>query len=195
MVSLSRHRSATYADLEALPEDQKAELLDGELFLMTAPRARHIQITSVLGALLGSRFGLFDGPSDDGPGGWWILHEPEVHLVLDRQVVRPDLAGWRRERLPRLDADSHKLTLVPDWICEVVSPRTLTYDLLRKMPRYLAAGVRWAWIVDPEIKRVEVYRAVDGEPREWLDVVSFAGQAVAEIPPFDGASLDLGPCW
>lgn len=192
MVSLPRERNATYDDYLALPDEQKAELIDGVLYLMSGPKGRHIRVASVLGATLGFRFGLRDTASPDGPGGWWVLYEPEVHLRLDRRVVRPDLAGWRRERMAAPPTDSHKFMTVPDWVCEVLSPSTASKDTIVKMPRYLEAGVAWAWLIDPVAKRVDVFRAGEGE---WLEAGSFETDAVARIPPFDAVELDLGALW
>jgi len=195
MVSARRQSPATYADLEALPEDVKAELIDGVLYFMTGPKGRHIRFTSVVGGLLNVRFGLGPTSTTEGPGGWWILDEPEVHLALDRRVVRPDLAGWRRARMPEPPSDSHKFTLVPDWVCEVLSPSTASRDMLVKMPRYLEAGVAWLWIVEPTEGRIDVYRAGDGAPkeREWVEVAAFVGPGPHPIPPFDTIALDLTP--
>ncbi|MCC6621496.1 MAG: Uma2 family endonuclease [Deltaproteobacteria bacterium] len=195
MVSVLKRAPATYADLEALPEDQKAELIDGVLYLMTGPKGRHIRFATVLGALLCTRFGLSLTTTPEGPGGWWILFEPEVHLALDRRVVRPDLAGWRRERMPVPPSDSHKFTTVPDWVCEILSPSTASRDAFIKMPRYLEAGVQWAWIVDPVAGHISVLRAGDGAPREreWVEVGGFEGAGPHRIPPFDEVALDLAP--
>jgi len=193
MGSLRKPRASTYDDYLALPEEQKAELVDGEIYLMSpAPKGRHIRVTSLLGSMLGTRFGLRGEASSDGPGGWWILDEPEVHLRLDRRVVRPDMAGWRRERMPNPPSDSHKFTLVPDWICEVLSPSTLRWDMLVKMPRYLEHGVHWVWLIDPVERRIDVLEAVDGE---WVTNTSVEGSVRARLPPFDAAELDLEPVW
>ncbi|TNF35488.1 MAG: Uma2 family endonuclease [Deltaproteobacteria bacterium] len=192
MVSVPRPRTATYDDYLALPDDQRAELIDGVLYLMSGPKGRHVRAASNLGAQLGFRFGLSDGPSGDNPGGWWILSEPEVHLRLDRRVVRPDLAGWDRERMPAPPVDNHKFTVIPDWICEVLSPSTAGKDNIVKMPKYREAGVQWAWIVDPVAQRVDVFRAGDGE---WEEKGGFEGAIVARIPPFDAVEIDLGPLW
>ena len=180
----------TYADYLALPEGTKAELIDGELYMSPRPKGRHVRISSVLGTLLGTPFGLRTGESSYGPGGWWILDEPECHLPLDRRVLIPDLAGWRRERMPEPPDDSHKFLTVPDWICEVLSPSTQGHDMLRKMPIYLAAGVAWAWIVNPVDRRVDVYRAEGGE---WLDVIGVEGHGRVRLPPFDAIELDMEP--
>jgi Uma2 family endonuclease len=192
MASQPQPRTATYDDYLALPDDQKAELIDGTLYFMSGPKGRHVRVSSTLQIVLGAPFALSAGPSGERPGGWWILHEPEVHLALDRRVVRPDLAGWRRERMPSPPSDSHKFTLCPDWVCEVLSPSTTSYDTIVKMPRYLEAGVRWAWIVDPVAERVDVFQAGDGE---WLAAGSHEGGGVARLSPFEAVGLDLGPLW
>ncbi|MCB9730078.1 MAG: Uma2 family endonuclease [Deltaproteobacteria bacterium] len=188
MTSLPRPRTATYDDYLALPDDQKAELIDGTLYLMSGPKGRHIRVVSTLGGILSYRFGLREGPRGDDPGGWWILHEPELHLLLDTRVVRPDLAGWRRQRMPAPPGDSHKFTLIPDWVCEVLSPSTSSHDTIVKMPRYLEAGVKWAWIIDPVAERLDIFRAGDGE---WLEAGSHQGAGAARLEPFDAVELDL----
>lgn len=183
---------ATYDDYLALPDDQKAELIDGVIYFMSGPKGRHIRVASVLGGDLSVQFGRSEGPSDRGPGGWWIFDEPEVHLRLDRRVVRPDLAGWRRERMPEPPTDSHKFTTVPDWICEILSPSTARHDWARKLPLYFEAGVRWAWMIDPVARRIDAYQAGDGD---WQDVGTHEGGGEARLPPFEAVALDLEPCW
>ena len=192
MVAVRKPRDKTYEDYLAVPEGVKAELLDGELFMSPQPKGRHVRVTSILGVLLGGRYGLTDDAGHGGPGGWWILDEPECHLIPDRRVVIPDLAGWRRMRMPSPPADTHKFSLVPDWVCEVLSPSTAGYDTIIKMPRYLEAGVEWVWIVDPVGKRIDVYRS--GE-REWLEAGAFEGEGLARLAPFDEVEIDLGPVW
>ena len=190
MATARAARTKTYADYLALPEGTKAELIDGELYMSPQPKGRHVRVASLLGGHLAVRMGTHADPTSDGPGGWWILHEPECHLPLDRRVLIPDLAGWRRERMPEPPDDSHKFLTVPDWICEVQSPSTQGHDMLRKMPIYLAAGVAWAWIVNPVDRRVDVYRAEGGE---WLDVIGVEGHGRVRLPPFDAIELDMEP--
>lgn len=197
-------RDKTYEDYLAVPEGVRAELLDGELFMSPQPKGRHVLVNSVLAHVLGAKFGLSAGPGPGGPGGWWVLYEPECHLTVDRRVVIPDLAGWRRERMPSPPMDSHKFTVVPDWVCEVLSPSTAGYDTIIKMPKYLEAGVQWVWIVDPVGRRIDVYRAGDGE---WLEAGAYDGELVDEVvrenggsraarlAPFDEVELELGVLW
>lgn len=192
MVSAEKLRNKTYDDYLALPEGVKAELIDGELYMSPQPKGRHIRVASLLGAHLGVRFGSSTGETPDGPGGWWILDEPECHLLPDRRVVIPDLAGWRRERMPAPPRDNHKFTLVPDWVCEVLSPSTSSHDTIRKMPRYREAGVEWAWLIDPVARRVDVFRAGDGE---WVEAGFHEGGGRARLRPFEAIELDTWLWW
>ena len=119
------HHPATYEDLIAVPEHLVAEILDGELYTSPRPAPRHALAHSWLGALLMPPFGGGRG----GPGGWMILDEPDLHPGLD--VLVPDLAGWRRERMPRLPETAY-FPLAPDWLCEIVSPSTAAIDRTKK---------------------------------------------------------------
>ena len=110
-----KHR-ATYADLEALPSNMVGQLIEGILIATPRPSVGHATVTSNLGADLGAPFGRGRG----GPGGWWFLDEPEIHL--GRNVLVPDLAAWRRDRMPAMPAATTAfITLAPDWVCEVLS--------------------------------------------------------------------------
>jgi Uma2 family endonuclease len=192
MVSIRKLEPKTYDDYLALPEGVKAELIDGELFMSPQPKGRHVRAASFIGADLLVRFGRSRDETPDGPGGWWIFDEPECHLALDRQVVIPDVAGWRRERMPKPPDDTHKFTVVPDWVCEVISPSTQSRDFLVKMPRYREAGVQWLWLVYPAERRVDVFRN-DGD--EWAEATSSEGPARVKLPPFDAVELDTAPWW
>ncbi|AKT44053.1 Uma2 family endonuclease [Chondromyces crocatus] len=177
--------TATYADLEAVPSHLVAELIGGVLQTFPRPGPAHIRVASQLGRRL--------GPFDDepgGPGGWWILDEPELHLCAD--VLVPDLAGWRVERLPRLPEESF-FELPPDWVCEVLSSSTAAHDRLEKMPVYAAAGVAWAWLIDPIVSSLEVFRL---DPRgRWIVEQVFRGDASVRPVPFDALDLDLASLW
>src|SRR5687768_370509 len=127
-------RRATYEDLVQVPDHQVAEILDGELIVTPRPALRHAGASSMLGGHLVGPFQVGRG----GPGGWWILDEPELHLADD--IVVPDLAGWRHEHLPVVP-DAAYLTLAPDWVCEVISPATERMDRSRKMRIYAREGV------------------------------------------------------
>ena len=121
---------ATYEDLLDLPENLVSEIIHGQLITQPRPAPKHIVASSALGDEL---VGPFQKGRGDGPGGWWILDEPELHL--GPHILVPDLAGWRRERLPAMP-DTAFFTLPPDWVCEVLSPGTARIDRADKMPIY-----------------------------------------------------------
>ena len=176
---------ATYADVLAAPPNMVAEIVDGELNLSPRPAARHGLAASVLGEELGSPFRRGRG----GPGGWIFVDEPELHFAHD--VLVPDLAGWRRERMPLLP-DAPFFTVAPDWICEVLSPGSERFDRKRKMPLYSQMGVRHAWLVDPVERILEVYRLAEGN---WLLLATFADEDKVRAEPFDAIELELGFLW
>jgi Uma2 family endonuclease len=124
-----------------------------------------------------------------GPGGWWFLAEPELHLGPD--IFVPDLAGWRRERVPE-PPDVPWVTMAPDWVCEVLSPSTRLVDRARKMPLYHRAGVRHAWIIDPERYTLEVYRSEQGG---WVRSGFYEGGTVVRAEPFEAVPLELPLLW
>src|SRR3990172_867600 len=122
-------RRATYDDLMQVPDHLVAEIIDGELVTSPRPASPHAFASSCIGQDLGP---FSRRPGAPGvPGGWWILDEPELHFAED--VLVPDLAAWRHERMPRVPNTAF-FTLAPDWVCEVVSPRTGRLDRVRKMP-------------------------------------------------------------
>ncbi|MBX3273193.1 MAG: Uma2 family endonuclease [Sandaracinaceae bacterium] len=178
-------RRASYADVLAAPPNVVAELIGGQLYTQARPRLRHAKT----GSRLGGRLDGFDHDGRDGPGGWTILFEPELHLGGD--ILVPDLAGWRRETLPALP-DAAYLTVAPDWVAEVVSPSTESIDRAEKVPIYAREGVGWIWLLDPDPRTLEVFR-LDGESYRvhavWRD------DAVVRAPPFDAIELPLAPLW
>ncbi|HYO53274.1 Uma2 family endonuclease [Archangium sp.] len=179
-------RPATYEDIEALPPGWVGEIIDDELWAFPRPARWHTLVASVLGAKLGSTFGVGQG----GPGGWWILSEPELHF--GRQVVVPDLAGWRYERAPGLfERNDPFFDLAPDWVCEVLSPSTAALDRGRKLSLYHQEGVSHAWLVDPRAHTLEVYRR---GTRGWR-LARYGGEEVVRAEPFDAEPLDLGRLW
>jgi Uma2 family endonuclease len=182
----SAKKPPTYEDLVRLPDHVVGEILDGELFATPRPAARHAHTALRLSASLG-------GPFDEGrggPGGWIILFEPELHLHDD--VVVPDLAGWRRERLT-LVPDEPFLTTPPDWVCEILSPSTERTDRLHKLPVYGREGVPHAWLVNPSLRTLEVLRLEGGR---WV-VASTLGREDSSVPvePFDAIPLELARLW
>jgi len=176
---------ATYDDVLAAPSHMVAEIVDGELILSPRPASRHGAAASTLSEELGPPFKRGRG----GPGGWIIIYEPEIHLSSN--VLVPDLAGWRRERMPLLP-DAPFLTLAPDWICEVLSPGSARFDRKRKMPLYSQEGVRNAWLVDPVERTLEVYRLADAH---WSLLATFSDDERVRAEPFDAIELDLALLW
>ena len=176
---------ATYADIVALPENLVGEILGGVLHTHPRPAPRHARATSNLGVKVGSPFDMGEG----GPGGWWILDEPELHLGAD--VMVPDLAGWRRERLPRLP-EAAWFEQAPDWVCEVLSPATARTDRVLKLPRYATAGVAHCWLIDPDARTLEAY---ENESGRWLLLGAWGGDDAPRIPPFDAIALSLSSLW
>ncbi len=180
-------RQATYEDLLKVPDILIAEIIDGELITSPRPAFPHARAASVL------RGGLdpFDRRpgSPDGPGGWWILFEPELHLSAD--ILVPDLAGWRRERMPVLENVAYS-ELAPDWVCEVVSPTSGRLDRVRKMPVYAREGVGHIWLVDPLQRTLEVYRL---EGQRWMVVSTHGGEESIRAEPFAALELDMSRWW
>lgn len=182
-------RRPTYRDIEALPDHVVGEILAGELVVSPRPAPRHTQAASTLGGLLVVQYHLGIG----GPGGWWIEDEPELSLGVDPDYdpVIPDLAGWRFETMPELP-ETAQFEIVPDWVCEVVSPSSVRADRFLKLPFYARAGVGHAWLVDPAAELLEVYR-LDGPT--WRLASISAGATRVRAEPFDAVELDLGLLW
>jgi Uma2 family endonuclease len=188
-----KRQRATYADLEAVPPNKVAELVHGVLHVMPRPAPPHVNANSVLGAKLGGPFGLGDG----GPGGWRILIEPELHFPDpdapgETDALVPDVAGWRRERMPKLPKTAY-FSLAPDWICEVLSPSTATFDRETKMPVYAREGVRHAWLVDPIARTLEVFTL--NPDRSWGPARVHRDVERVRVVPFDVIELDLSVLW
>jgi Uma2 family endonuclease len=181
----STRRRATYEDLCAVPDHKVAEILDGELIVTPRPAVRHARSSSGLGGIL---WGPFDS-GRGGPGGWWILDEPELHLAED--VAVPDLAGWRRVRLPVIP-DAAFLTVPPDWVCEVISPSTERIDRSRKMRIYGREGVGHLWLLDPIVRTLEVLRLEGGR---WVLLATHSDTDVVRAEPFDEIEIELPALW
>lgn len=178
-------RPATYEDLEKVPDIMVAEIVDGELHATPRPPPRH----AVAGAAIGMEIG---GPyhrGRGGPGGWWILDEPELHFGKD--VVVPDVAGWRRERMPSIPETAY-FTLPPDWVCEVLSPSTASLDRVKKLAIYAREHVAFAWLVDPIARTLEVLRLEAGH---WVLLSAHAGAEVVRAEPFTEIELPLASLW
>ncbi len=185
MVQSSKPGAATRADLDALPAHMKGEIIDGVLYAMTRPRARHQAIARRIGTTIGGAF----ETGTTGPGGWWILPEPGIEFPGSPEVS-PDLAGWRRERMPRLP--DGPIAVTPDWVGEILSPSTRRHDWLIKKPFYARVGVEWLWLVDADALTVVVCQCVDGSYR---DVVTVGDADGARLPPFDAVAVDVSGWW
>jgi Uma2 family endonuclease len=172
----------------SVPDTMVAEIVDGELFASPRPALPHALAASMIGSVLIGSFG-GDAGIPGAPGGWWILYEPELHFGDD--VLVPDLAGWRRERM-RTIPDAAFLTLAPDWACEVISPSTGAIDRSRKMRVYAREGVRHLWIVDPSPQTLEVYRLEGGR---WIVASTHGGAERAQAEPFEAVAVELRRWW
>lgn len=179
-----KKKRATYQDILDAPEHKVAEIIDGDLHLSRPANPATIVI-SALTFELGPPFHRGKG----GPGGWIILFEPELHLGDD--VLVPDLAGWRRERLPVV-ADAPFIEATPDWVCEVLSPSTEKVDRIQKLPIYARAGISYAWLVHPRRRTLEAFKLRDGH---WVAIASLKDDDRARIEPFDAIEIDLAQLW
>lgn len=177
-------RSAIYADLLKLPAHVTGEILSGQLHTQPRPSSRHAGVETGLAGDLRNPFGLGRG----GPGGWIILVEPELHLGAN--VMVPDLAGWRRERLAEIP--DGPITVVPDWVCEILSPSTAMKDRAIKLPLYGELGAKHAWIVDPAAKTIEILRR---ESEHWVLLATHGDNELMRAEPFDAVALELGNLW
>ncbi len=180
-------KAATYQDIIDLPENMVGEIIDGELVVSPRPAVGHALAASVLGGKLSVSF----HQSGGGPGGWWILYEVELHLRAD--ILVPDLAGWRRTRMPKLPAPSEPfIALAPNWVGEILSPSTARIDRARKLRIYAREEVNHAWLIDPLSRTLEVYRR---EEKGWLLVGTFAEDERVRVEPFDAIELALSSLW
>jgi Uma2 family endonuclease len=178
-------RPATLADLEALPEHVKGEIIDGVLYTMARPRPVHCSAELTIGSDLLGPFQRGRG----GPGGWWILVEPGIE-VPGSPEFSPDLAGWLRTRMPALP--ENRIDVVPDWICEILSPTTRGYDQRIKRPFYARIGVSWLWYVDLDAATLTVSKLVD---ERWSEVAVYGDDDRVRAPPFDAIEIALGEWW
>ena len=179
-------KNATYDDLREVSDHFVAEIFSGDLYAFPRPALPHTRAASVLGAAL---IGPFD-QGRNGPGGWLILDEPELHFGND--VLVPDLAGWRRSRLPAL-ANEPYLTLAPDWVCEVLSASTEATDRGAKLSIYARERITHAWLIDPLRQTLEVL--VLDQRSQWAKRGVHEGRANVRAAPFDAVELELGSLW
>ena len=183
--ALAGRGRATYQDVLDAPAHQVAEIINGTLHTHPRPAPTHGEASSNLGFELGPPFGRGRG----GPGGWRIHFEPELHL--GDEILVPDLAGWRRERMPELP-DTAYFTLAPDWACEVLSASTRRVDLQEKRPAYAREGVAYLWLVDPADRTLEAFELRDGE---WVLIACAKDSEPVSVRPFDAITFSLGDLW
>ena len=176
---------ATYEDVLAAPEDRVAELIDGTLYTHARPRLIHARIAMAL-----SRATAELEHGQGSIGGWSFVTEPELHA--GRDVLVPDLAAWRIARFPAAQLHTAAITVMPDWVGEILSPSTARLDHVLKLPRYAAAGVDWAWLVDPTGRTIEVL-ARDG--LRWIVEGAFGMEPTARGPPFEAIELPVARLW
>jgi Uma2 family endonuclease len=176
-------KGATYDDLRDVPDHFVAEMFDGDLYASPRPALPHANAAGALFAEIHRSF------HHKRPDGWVILYEPELHF--GRDVLVPDLAGWRRTRLPSVPAEAY-LTLAPDWICEVLSMSTETLDRGKKLEIYARERVTHAWLVDPLAHTLEVLSLETGR---WTQLGTYEGDAKVRASPFAALELDLAALW
>jgi Uma2 family endonuclease len=176
----------TLADLDALPADVKGEIIEGVLYTMTRPRGQHQRTGLAIGGDLRGPFDRGRG----GPGGWWIIPEPGIELPNTPEIA-PDIAGWRRERLPVVPDDA-AISVVPDWVCEILSPTTRRHDLLVKKPYYAKVGVAHHWLIDLPARALTAYRLESGR---WLELGTYGDEHEARVEPFADVALDIASWW
>lgn len=177
-------RNASYADIAALPEGKVGQLIDGDLYVCARPRVPHARAMSrLLGRL---------GPADDDPSakGWVILAEVEIWFGKNRKnLLVPDLAGWRRTRMPEMP-NVQTMDMTPDWVCEGLSPGTTRIDRGRKRELYAKYGVDHLWYADPDRREVEML-TLDGSSYR---VTRIAGSERSVFAPFSH-EIDLSKLW
>ncbi len=189
-MTVSSPRPATYDDVLAAPENAVAEVVDGELHVQPRPRRRHLRAASKLGAFL---IGAFEN-GGNGPGGWIILHEPELHLGPRPDIVVPDLAGWREENYPGdIDDDDAFFRERPDWVCEHLFDSTARFDRMKKVPLYAREKVPHVWLVDPRARTVDILR-LEGERYTLLGTWGGEEESM-RLEPFDTVETPPSALW
>jgi len=183
MVSLPGPGRVTSAQVLARPEEHRLETIAGVAEEKAAPSSGHSLAQNQLGGLIGQSFGRQGGGR---PGGWWILTEADLELG-ELDLVRPDLAGWRRERLAALPP-GRPLRVVPDWVCELVSPSNARRDRVEKVRLYHRAGVGHYWLLSPEEASLTVLRH---EPDGYKVALVATGAERIRAAPFDGLEFSV----
>lgn len=187
MTATAARKPSLYDQLCALPDGIRGELINGQLRTQPRPSGPHALASSRLESDIEGPYSRGRG----GPGGWWIIIESEVHFIRDLEVVVPDIAGWQKEHMPRIP-EGHRFEVVPDWVCEVLSPSTKSTDREEKMPVYARFGVAYSWLVDPKTRTLEAYAQAEGK---WLPLGSFRDDDVVRVAPFETITIYLADLW
>ena len=186
MSSTAVERSpATLVDLLAIPPDERFhEIIDGELVRKAMPSFEHGDAQSALAARIKGPFQRRPGGS--WPGGWWIATEVEIQLAPGH-IYRPDVVGWRRDRVPTRPTGT-PIAILPDWICEVLSPSNPGTDRVKKLNHYHQFRVPHYWIVDPMDESLSVFRwTTEG----YLLVLATGRDARVHAEPFEAIELPV----
>lgn len=186
--ALKQKRKATYENILRLPDNVVGEIINGELFVSPRPSGPNIYAAS---SLCEELMGPFSKGKSGGPGGWWILVEPEIEFKKDTQHFVPDLAGWRKNRMAK-PPESHIFKMAPDWVCEVLSPSNIRADKTEKAPQYASFGVKHLWFINPRDKTLDILRLETGK---WVLLFSYSGADKVRAEPFQEWEFDLGSLW
>lgn len=181
-------RRATYQDVLDAPENMIAEVIYGSLYTMPRPAAPHSRVSSRLGAVLIRHFDI----DDEGPTGWLLLDEPELHLGNEPDILVPDIAGWRQSRVMPDMEDAPWFSIAPDWVCEVLSPSTHVRDRGIKLDIYLRERVEYVWLIDPIAETLEIFRH---NGAQWSRGSLHTGDVTVRAEPFDAIELELARIW
>ena len=180
-----KYRKATHQDVLDAPPNKIAQVIGGTLHLMSRPASLHAAAVTSLGDELLSPFQKGRG----GPGDWWLVFEPELHLGDD--ILVPDLAGWHRARMPDYPDVPHFI-LRPDWVCEVLSPSTRGFDLNDKRDIYARQGLPYLWVIDPKARTLEAFRL---HGHQWLSLGVCSKADPVSLPPFEAVTFPLNTLW
>jgi Uma2 family endonuclease len=178
-------KPATLEDLLAIPEEERRhEIIDGELVEKGAASGEHGRAQADLVTALNSRFGR--RPGGRWPGGWWFATEVEI-LFPRGQIFRPDIVGWRRERVPE-PPTGVPLSILPDWVCEILSTNRRN-DLIKKKRSYQQSHIPHYWILDPAEETLTVHR---WGPDGYIEVLAAQREERVRAEPFNAVELHVG---
>ncbi|MFH0824641.1 MAG: Uma2 family endonuclease [Pseudomonadota bacterium] len=177
---------ASYEDLYGIDENAIGQIIDGELIVSPRPSRGHAFAASMLTIGVGPAYGM---GGTRGPGVWIILFEPEIKLSED--ILVPDLAGWKEDRLPR-EEETNWISVSPDWVCEIISDSSIRVDRIRKTAIYAREGIPYFWVIDPRYHTLEVFRLESGR---WTVLGTFADDDKVRAEPFQEVEIDLGRLW